>query len=508
MQSKKGKGLVVILLLLVSTFIISACGNTTNENIGYQNDDTSTPYTIEEDPQQTYTAPTDNYIPTIQPTPEPSPTAPTRGTGTLFEAIDTAIQNATLHGQYESEFDIQLARLHEFATNLNRGSVALSDIIVTRIWGHPEGHVMPDPITGLDIRILFDVGFFHTSTLHDEYLIEELLEFTGINRDDISFFAYPQVIPFVFYEFLLVNTTINEFAQPHLRIKEFARNINSDTITYDEALITVFWDMGQFVDLLQGGVMQPRFTIGLAVPELKYDANFISELLSFTGVSLDDIEFQQTDVGSHYIEFDFLHVNAELGELAQQWERLVQFSNLTTIRTIRRDIPMENLINFIAPASVGMDTIIGADGRVIWDASRFQVGFADKGYLTEDFLIDLMLEFTGIARDRIYLTSGDTSGWQISPRDLNAEQRIIFELLDDFMETVNAPFWQDRHAHDPVIVKIDLPTPEMWAWAMPEDEVSNHFTIWLYDLENLEAVSAEIISFTGINPVYLDIRVI
>jgi hypothetical protein len=71
------------------------------------------------------------------------------------------------------------------------------------------------------------------------------------------------------------------------------------------------------------------------------------------------------------------------------------------------------------------------------------------------------------------------------------------------METVNAPFWEDRHTHDPVIVRIDNPEPLPWF-----GEPTYVFTIWVYDGESIHALAEDIMAFTGMTTADFEILVV
>jgi len=470
-----------IILLLLLIFLV-ACGSN-NEPEPEQITHESPIIEVQNEP-----APT--------PTPEPIiPVAPERGVGTLMESINYAIQNEEI--LQESEFNRQLELLYEFASNLNYGGVTLNDLVVTRVWGdNIEGIPINDPITW---DILYIVNFYVSflNNLPNSQILDELLEFTGINPSDIYFSASPSIIPFHFYDFLLVNQAMYEYARPHFLLKEFAREHNHGTLTRDDVIITMFNDFGLFHDLSSPEFwFDERFLLGVISEDVKNDINFINDIqniLSLTGLTIDDIEFQQQNVSNQYVEFQFLQVNEELGQLYEQWNLLRQFQNLARVRSSRRGIVMEEVITFISPADVSGGVVaIGGD---VWNLSNFQVGFGHKSSTAIDEIAEMLVVFTGIPRDNIDFMVGASAvdvGW--TPFGLTPQQIEFIGLLEIYMETVNAPFWEDRHSFDPVIVRIDNPEPLPWF-----GEPIYIFTIWVYDdnEELLNHIVEDLMAFTG-----------
>jgi len=471
-----------LLLLFLLTFLV-ACGSS--------NESESNIEQITHEPQVIDTV--NEPIPTATPEPEPIlPVAPERGVGTLMESINHAIQNEWIYQDSESEFNRQLELLYQFASNLNAGGVTLNDLVITRVWGdNVEGIPINDPFTW---DVLYTVNFYVSflNNLPSPQILDELLEFTGIVPDNIHFSASPSIIPFNFYDFLLVNQAMYEYARPHFLLKEYARELNSGTLTRDDVIITMFNDFGLFHDLSSPEFwFDERFLLGVMSTDIKDEPNFINDILSLTGLTIDDIEFMQQDVGNQYVEFQFLQVNEELGQLYEQWNLLRDFQNLAKVRSSRRGIIMEHVITFISPADVsGGAVTIGGD---VWNMGNFQVGFGQNSYSASDEIAEILVAFTGIPYENIDFMVGATAtdaGW--TPFGLTPEQIDFIRLLDIYMETVNAPFWEDRHTFDPVIVRIDNPEPLPWF-----GEPTYVFTIWVYNEDLIDYITEDVMAFTG-----------
>ena len=397
-----------------------------------------------------------------------------------------------------SDFERQLALLHEFATMLNTGGVELSDLRITRVWGHSyRGLGILNDRTGEPMQVSFDVSFFNEADMHDEALIAELLAYTGIKEDNISFSAWQGVVPFVYYEFLLVNQAVYAFAKPYLLLHEFATNINSGTTYYHEVTVTALMDQGKFSDITWGDVHSPRFEVGLSTSELVNNQELISEILEYTGIDSDDIVFTQMAIDSRYIEADFLRVNAELMELYLQWNRLTEFMAMAQIRTVRRNLLMDSVMSSMSPANRGTIPFPMGDGTM-WDGFPFTLSLSHQRHLDNEEFINNLLEFTGIAPEDIEISLGGRFYFGGPPR-LTQSQQKIRESLEAFIDRANAPFWEDRYANDPVIVRMYV--PDTW------ENMSDKFILWLYDMESLEqGLKEEIAEYTGVDLELLDFR--
>ncbi|MCL2571205.1 MAG: hypothetical protein FWE11_02280 [Defluviitaleaceae bacterium] len=389
----------------------------------------------------------------------------------------------------KTDFDQQLALLHEFARNLNYGGVELTDLRVTRVWGHP-GRTLEtyDIRTGTSMQVSFDMAFFNKEDMHNEELIAELFAFTGIAEDDISIAAWPGIVPFRYYDFLLVNQAMYEFAKPYLLLREFAMNINSDTTHYHEITITSISDHAQFNCLISDRQRNTRFEVGLSTTEHVNDQDLRVEILDFTGLSSSEVSFLQRSVGSAYIESDFLRENAELAELYRQWNRLQEFWDIVQVRTARRGLVIDHVITSIGPPSRGIAPFTLNDGTVL-DPSVFSITFSRQSHLEDDNLLAQLMDFTGISRDAINFNEGIFyHGGHAALSPTEREHQIS---MNEFMDRVNAPFLEDRSS-DPVIVRWMGP----WDWF----NWNNSFIIYLYDMAQTTIRREDVAAAIGVNP--------
>ena len=216
--------------------------------------------------------------------------------GTFGRHLEYIMQLGPYWEPPPTEHEFQLQRLREFAKKLNAGGTDLSDLRITRVWGHP-GRTLGTwcERTQQARQVSFDLTFNHEEDFDNAELIEEMLTFAGICEDDISinlsFTGYLMLWGNVSqFEFMLSNAAVYEFVKPYLRLREYAMYVNSGTTFLDEVVIT-------------------------------------------------------------YIDEDFLQVNEELGALYNQFKRLLLFSDLVMVRSARRNIVMDLVIWGMSPAA-------------------------------------------------------------------------------------------------------------------------------------------------------------
>ena len=383
-----------------------------------------------------------------------------------------------------TEHDIQLSRLREFAKNLNDGGTELSDLRITRIWGHP-GRTLGTwcDRTEQARQVSFDLTFANADDFNNAELIAEMLAFAGIPEDEIAIslgstewiILWGQVEHF---DFMLVNRAVYEFAQPYLRLREFAMNTNRGTVYRDDVIVTMIDDihMQRPIGEELPSYFSPRFRVGLS-PAGFADRELTDEMLAFAGIERDNVEFMVVSAHSWYTEQDFLRINEEMSQFYQQFIRLQQFADLIPIRSVRRDIVMDNVWGSLSPA--------GSRG----DGSGFHMGFRPEHYANDE-LRETFFIFTGIDRDNVdFEIAGEiVVGWTPTRNNLTPEQNMDFDALEAFKATANAPFWNDRYLHDPVIVNIGL--DGRWNYDTGNFTLTQ-FIVALYDPELLDMTAEE-----------------
>ncbi|MCL2386253.1 MAG: membrane lipoprotein lipid attachment site-containing protein [Defluviitaleaceae bacterium] len=426
----------------------------------------------------------------------------------------------------------QLARLHQFAEKLNAGGTEFSDIRVSRISHFPNRDVsvlVGSWDSGEVKYISFDINFLHDKDLIDEELFAEMLAFTGIDEDNIhvsrGWLQHNHIAFFHGYpDYLLVNSAVYEIAQPYLRLREFAKEINVNTTYYHEVTITSIWDNVQSTsfDIHSGFVFPPSYrpndpvqiSVGLSNHQLTQDETLIAEILQLTGLSREQIRFEVRAIDSNYINYDFLRVNEELAELTRQHERMMEFMDLIPVRSVRRGIIMDGVIGFLVPPNRGAAQF--ADG-IRRDGRRFGMGFSSEEHAENEELMEVLLAFTQIPRNEIEILGGVSRayrGFQRMRDDLNEEEKRDLLALEAYKETANAPFWQNRDLHDPVIVRIEFPHSGRSRNAIRMADGSpvfnpNSFILYLYDpdllgltieeiAERTSALKEEITAATGV----------
>jgi len=408
---------------------------------------------------------------------------------------------------YEAgSFEAQLALLNEFAVSLNTGGVLLQDLRITRIESNP-------------MQESFFVNFYHVFDLLDDALISGLLEFTGIDESNIDFRLNPWLgLHEDFSDYLLVNEAIFRFEEPSRLLREFAKTINATTYSH-EVVITFIRDYRHMIDLMpiasSAARNSPRFRVGFATEEMLSDQELINAILEFTGIDEHNITFERQLIGFDYRFVDFLRVNAELGELVRQWELLEEFMHTTEIRT-RHGRVMYSAIRTVSPARPDTTTVPTEDPGYMRLNPRFEVGFSSQEYLEDEELISDLLKFTGICPENIefYVFGRNSIGWEPFILEyLSPEQLADLDKIENFMDMVNAPFWEDTYNNDPVIYRISLPLP----WA-ETDVYREYFIILPYEpalahLTNREIgthlaeLKTELVDYTGINPELVVFRV-
>lgn len=427
-----------------------------------------------------------------------------------------------------AEFEQQLSRLHEFAATLNAGGTELSDLRVTRAMGFHGGSLgIWDEVTGESRNVTFEINFTREEDANNTELIAEMLEFVNINAEDIWITSFGEGFSrFDFPDYLTANAAVYQFALPILRLHEFATNINANTTYYHEVVITSIWDNSQHSWLSLSGVpefsplgwdgwTQARFSVGLSTAEHLQNEELINEILDFAGLTRVDVHFEVRAIDSNYVSFEFLRVNAELAELYQQWQRLQELMELMRIRTTRRGIVMDTVINGISPANRGTIPFYLGDGRM-WDMFGFNVSLSSQTHVENEQLIQTILTYTGISPDNIDVeTDRFYTGWTRSRHSLNPQELESLEALEAYKEIANAPFWQNRDLHDPVIVSISLPLGAYWDGDRSGIH-SPYFTLHLYDPDLLDltrdefdertaTLKAEISAATGVEDFKLDV---
>jgi len=185
--------------------------------------------------------------------------------------------------------------------------------------------------------------------------------------------------------------------------------------------------------------------------------------------------------------------DSALSAIVRQWELLQQFMDEeSTVRTIRRGLFMETIISSITPPS--FYELYGQE----WDCAAllaldltFTIGVTCQAHLHNERLLGALMEFTEICSDniRINVVEEIASGMHPTRHGLRPSQRIFLEALEAYMDMVNAPFWYDMYANDPVITHIGLPNPN-------SDGSCDFFTVWLYDPAFLDLCNDELAIYT------------
>ncbi|MCL2378806.1 MAG: hypothetical protein FWC77_06745 [Defluviitaleaceae bacterium] len=390
---------------------------------------------------------------------------------------------------HTTEHNQQLTRLREFAKTLNDGGVELSDIRICGIIYHPGGGEMWCHDTNqLRPDVHFSVLFMHEADFNNAELIEEMLAFTGIPEENILISLSHTGWVGMFWghsyraEHMLGNQAVYDFMRPYLRLMEFAMEANRGTVNRDEIIITMVNDSHQqqpigmidASDPLWSGFF-PRFNIGLSRHGYAMEG-IKDEILEYAGLTANEVKFEMVDAHSWYMEHDFLRVNEEHDRFYHQFERLGQLWNLLPVRSARRDIVMDRVIISMSPA--------GSRG----EGSGFYVGLQEHHADSHQALKETILSYTGIDEDNLNLELSYAlgMGWLPLRRNLTPLRQADYDALQTFKSAVNAPFWDDKYLHDPVIVQIRL--DGRWNFDSAEFALSN-FIIMLYDpdLENLTA---------------------
>jgi len=292
----------------------------------------------------------------------------------------------------QAEHDTQLATLRRFAGTLNQGGREVDDIVIVGIWNQY--------IPGSYRRVYFDTGrkphrfnvrFMHVEDITDD-IFSKMLAYTGIDEVDISMTAWfrPDNL---FHDFLLENQAVRILAEPHLRLRSFARRINSGTTYYHELTITNiedsalifhehYWGMQDGRTISVDGPPPFRFAVGLASLAHLEDDALIQEILHYIGLEANDVRFFHFPVGSSYIyetQQDFLLVNAEIYKLYNQFKRVNEFLDMHP-----------NIDASVDAASCGRSP-----------QSKLTIRFWGEQYLPDEELFADMLDFAGIGRDEI-----------------------------------------------------------------------------------------------------------
>lgn len=384
-----------------------------------------------------------------------------------LESVHAAINALRIKWNEDEKMHAQQYQLlREFAVKKNTGTIYLDDLIITLIRYTPTSY---SRLLGFDenhrpkLRPVFNVSFLDSPSLDIEELTKALLNFTGIDEENIEIRMVDRVqLPLRerFDDFLLVNEEYYRLMQPYLRLREFATIINSDTYYYDEVVIAGIidrlWSFSYYTPI-------SRFGVWFLNEQYTKNTQLISEILEFTGLASDEISFTYMAFFHDFTQEDFLQVNAELGELTRQAQLLEEYQLIhTAVRSTRRGLFMHMPIRNVRNATIWM-----YEG---WQPFRVTL---DRAYYppSEGFIEDL-LNFTGIDRNNIEFEVYDLRDLvnRLEPEDL-----AILMALETYKVYVNAPFWENPHQNHPVIYEITL----------PRFYGCDKFAIHLYDIDLL-----------------------
>jgi len=223
-----------------------------------------------------------------------------------------------------------------------------------------------------------------------------------------------------------------------------------------------------------------------------------SEWIDLTGPSAEsDIDIHQAlhdFAASTLIDYYLLLENEELTALAEQWARLKMFIDTVAIRSIRRGIVMDTVVNMVLPPQIyDIENILLYCDAMLDHGILFNVVFSCQSHMQNERLINALLEFTAICREHIRFEVMEelVLGMMPTREALTPSQQSFLCALEDYMAVVNAPFWEDMYNNDPVITHIGLPSAVGQFGSYP------FFTIWLYDPDLLGLGSGELAEYTG-----------
>ncbi|MCL2401827.1 MAG: hypothetical protein FWC90_04210 [Oscillospiraceae bacterium] len=140
----------------------------------------------------------------------------------------------------------------------------------------------------------------------------------------------------------------------------------------------------------------------------------------------------------------------------------------------------------------------------------FTVVFSSAEHRFNKELIETIMAFIGTDTDNLdaVFTGALRSGWSlfhagrtesVGRGHFTPVQRAELEALEASIEIFNAPFWEDRYEHDPVIVRTGV--NGYWDFEGTTFIITS-FTVYLYDLESwdLSVLREELSEITGIDP--------
>jgi len=181
-------------------------------------------------------------------------------------------------------------RMHEIATKINSGTTYYHEVIVTSIsdrwtrWNSVNLFYLPPPNMPRD---RFMVWLSSDEHVNNVQLISEILEFTGLDSEDVFFGRVPTMgSNYTRQVFLQVNKELGELAAQYERLKEFMEmNLVLNTRGDD-----TFYGPIRSVMPASHGEYWRSFRVWVD-NEYYYDNEaFIDELLVFTGIDRDNIE--------------------------------------------------------------------------------------------------------------------------------------------------------------------------------------------------------------------------
>ena len=186
-------------------------------------------------------------------------------------------------------------RLREFASIVNSSTTYYHDLIIRSIGD--DGLISAEDLERTDRFVVWFLGPQH---MENDTLIAEILDFAGLNSDQVTF-GYSAIIPeFNREDFLLANTQLGELANQYQLLRKFEDMQNVPTSR-----------RGVWIHEPIRHVSRPRhagdegwlpFRMSLDVAHYPPSEDFIADMLAFTGIDRDFIVFELSSVSAANLE--------------------------------------------------------------------------------------------------------------------------------------------------------------------------------------------------------------
>jgi len=205
-----------------------------------------------------------------------------------------------MSNQAAYEFLAPYLRLREFTMHVNSGTTYRDEIVITFI---------NDSYQWLPIgweRSYYDLprySIYLSPNAYSDEIKSEILDLTGINRDDVRFYAQEPM--HLHSDYLLVNEEWMQLRQYNERLRRFEELADVRSVRQNIVMGRVVERAGISISRLQDDYL-PDFSVILR-ESMYYNENLRETLLAFTGIAEDNVHFMS--MASNFFPTPYIRAN-------------------------------------------------------------------------------------------------------------------------------------------------------------------------------------------------------